>query len=194
VKSATLLKIAVFVGLIGLCVAGRLLPHNANSTPLAGAALFAGYFFARRRTAIAVPLAAMLVSDAFIGGYQWQVMIAVYAAFAFPVLLRRWVRSRGWSQAARVAGCTLMGSAVFFLVTNFAHWAFFGMYPLTGAGLAAAYVDALPFLRNTVTGDLFWSAALFGTYAAATRVRRMAMNDGTPAETVQAALVRISSR
>jgi hypothetical protein len=36
------------------------------------------------------------------------------------------------------------------------------MYPHTLAGLATAYGAALPFLPQTVVGDLFWAAALFG--------------------------------
>jgi len=38
------------------------------------------------------------------------------------------------------------------------------MYPHTQDGLVHCYVAALPFLQNTVTGDIVWSAALFGTW------------------------------
>jgi hypothetical protein len=53
-------------------------------------------------------------------------------------------------------------SLVFFLATNFAVWAFNGMYPMTVQGLTQCYVAALPFLDKTVLGDLFWTAVLFG--------------------------------
>ena len=33
-------------------------------------------------------------------------------------------------------------------------------------GLAACYAAALPFLQNTIVGDLFWTSLLFGGYAA----------------------------
>jgi hypothetical protein len=36
------------------------------------------------------------------------------------------------------------------------------MYPLTLSGLVYCYVAALPFFQNTLCGDMFWSAALFG--------------------------------
>ena len=53
-------------------------------------------------------------------------------------------------------------SLLFFAVSNFAVWAFGGMYPPTFAGLIACYVAALPFLPQTVAGDLVWTAILFG--------------------------------
>jgi hypothetical protein len=36
------------------------------------------------------------------------------------------------------------------------------MYSLDMAGLTQCYVAALPFLKYTVAGDLFWAAVLFG--------------------------------
>jgi hypothetical protein len=53
-------------------------------------------------------------------------------------------------------------SLAFFALSNFAVWAFSGMYPLTAQGLAECYIVALPFLDKTVMGDLFWTGVLFG--------------------------------
>jgi hypothetical protein len=53
-------------------------------------------------------------------------------------------------------------SLVFFVASNFAVWAFSGMYSLDLAGLSQCFIAALPFLQNTVAGDLFWTAVLFG--------------------------------
>jgi hypothetical protein len=55
---------------------------------------------------------------------------------------------------------------LFFLVTNFAHWWFFGMYAHTVAGLIECYVQALPFFRYTLTGDGLFAGMFFGAYAA----------------------------
>ena len=44
-------------------------------------------------------------------------------------------------------------------------WLFSGMYPPTVGGLAACYVAAIPFFQNTVAGDLFYAALLFGGFA-----------------------------
>jgi hypothetical protein len=37
------------------------------------------------------------------------------------------------------------------------------MYAPDAAGLLKCYVAALPFLKNSIMGDLFWTAVLFGT-------------------------------
>jgi hypothetical protein len=44
-------------------------------------------------------------------------------------------------------------------------WLFSGFYPLTSAGLIACYVAAIPFFQNTLAGDLFFTALLFGGFA-----------------------------
>jgi len=70
---------------------------------------------------------------------------------------------------ARVVTASLFASAVFFFVSNFSTWAETTLYPKTAAGLMACYVAGLPFLKNTVMGDLFFSTVLFGTYEWAMR-------------------------
>lgn len=163
------IRTVMFVGLVGLCVAGRVLPHEANFTPVAAAALFAGFAFSRRTVAAAAPLAGMAISDWIVGGYDWRVTIVVYAALLLPVALGGLLKAR--LSVFRVAGASLTGAVVFFVVTNLAHWAFMGMYAPTLGGLMESYVAAVPFFRNTLAGDVLWAAGLFGAYAAVREAR-----------------------
>lgn len=156
----------VSAALVGVVVAGRLLPHPPNFTPTAGVALFAGFLLARSSLALGVTWGALLISDALIGFYNPLVMISVYACLGLPVLLRRFVVCPTWW---RVAGCAVASSVVFFVVTNFAVWAAGPGYGWTLDGLARCYAAALPFFRYTLAGDLLWSLALFGTWALAAR-------------------------
>jgi hypothetical protein len=39
------------------------------------------------------------------------------------------------------------------------------MYPHTVLGLHGCFVAAIPFFQNTVAGDLFYAALLFGGFA-----------------------------
>ncbi len=55
------------VGMILLAALSRLLPHPPNFSPVEAVALFGGAYFARRSTAIWVPLAAMFISDLALG-------------------------------------------------------------------------------------------------------------------------------
>ena len=153
-------ELPLAAGLVELDVVARLLPHAPNFTPIAASAVFAGMILRSRTLALAVPLAAMLVSDLVLGGYDWRVMAVVYAAFTLPALLA--MAARRFRTSIVIVPVVLSSSVIFFLTTNFAVWAWSGIYPLTFAGLVRCYVAALPFFQNTLCGDRFWSAALFG--------------------------------
>jgi hypothetical protein len=154
--------ILLSAGLIGLDVVARLVPHTPNFTPVAASALFAAAVFRVPMLSFAVPVIAMTLSDFVLGFYDWRVMSVVYMAMALPAGLALWA---GRSPSAiKLASLSLSSSIVFFLTTNFAVWAFEGIYSHDPAGLAACYVAALPFFKNTIIGDLFWTCALFGGY------------------------------
>jgi len=138
----------------------------ANFTAIGAIALFAGYFFRPRIAAFLVPLAVMIVSNLCLKHYNnlaqmGIVYVALLLPVAFGLLLR--LNLKVWS----VAAGALATSVTFFLITNFAEWAFYDLYPHTASGLMAGYVAAIPFFRNTVLSDLLFSGLIFGTYWAA---------------------------
>ncbi len=161
-----------WVALVAIGVCGRLWQPAYNVTPLAAISLLAGSLFAgtARGTllAAATPLAAVLLSNLVLPAYGSPVMaIVIYAALAWPVVLGGLIRRQGW---LAVCGGSLAASLVFYLTTNFAHWALSHDYPHTLAGLGACYVAALPFYRWMPVGDLAWSLTLFAGLAAVVKV------------------------
>jgi hypothetical protein len=50
------------------------------------------------------------------------------------------------------------------VLSNAAVWQFGGLYDQSPAGLLACYTNALPFFRNTLAGDLVWTAILFSAH------------------------------
>jgi hypothetical protein len=152
--------VLIILFLIGLDVAARLLLHTWNVSPVAASALFAGLMLRRRWLALLVPLAALALSDAVIGFDDWRMASVVYAALALPAVVGMLGRRYGASRVVVPAALTC--SLIFFAATNLAVWAFSGMYSLDLAGLIQCYTLALPFLKYTVAGDLFWAAVLFG--------------------------------
>lgn len=155
------LRYVALIAWVLMGAASRLLPHPPNFAPVAAMALFAGAHFSDRRVALAVPLAAMLCSDLILG---WHALLPlVYVAFALIVGLGVWIRPN--RSMLRVAAGAVGGSILFFAMTNFGVWAVGSMYPKSLAGLAAAYVAAVPFFRNTLAGDLFYVALFFGGFA-----------------------------
>lgn len=146
----------------------RLLPHPWNLTPLGAMFLFGGAAFERRRDSLLVPLAALLLSDVAVmyllygGRYGWNWSPFTWLAFLLVGTLGWTLRRR--TSITRVAGASLAGSFLFFLVSNFGTWIGGGMYPLTFSGLTACYVAGLPFLRNTILGDLLYAGLFFGSW------------------------------
>jgi hypothetical protein len=117
----------------------------------------------------------MALSDLIAGPHElfaftWGSFIAVAA---IGMLLRR------RSGAGAVLWGSLAGSILFFLVTNFGVFLYGGLYPRTADGLRDCYVMALPFFRNAIAGDLFYAAALFGTYALVRARFRKPVTQGT---------------
>ena len=138
----------------------RLVPHPPNFTPIGAMALFSAAYLGRRVLAFAVPLGAMLLSDAVLGFYSgfW----VTYLAISLIVLIGWLTLSR--ISPLRIGAAAVASSVTFFLVSNFGTWALSGMYPLTGPGLVSCYVAAIPFFQNTVAGDLFYATLLFGGF------------------------------
>lgn len=158
-------RIATLTFLILAAAASRLLPHPANVAPISAMALFAGAYFERKWLAFAVPLAAMILSDAVIGFYT-QIWVT-YLGFAAVVCVGFMLRSQ--VGVFQVACASVTGSVLFFFITNFAIWMHYDIYPHTIQGIMDSYVLALPFFRHTLMGDLFYAAVLFGGFALAER-------------------------
>lgn len=149
--------------LILLGVSTRLLPHPANFTPIAAIALFAGIYLPKKY-ALIVPMVAMFISDIVLGFYLWPVMVSVYFTFAITSILGLAIQKH--KKAANILGGTLLASILFFLITNWAVWAFGTMYAHNFNGLIQSYIMALPFFKNTLLGDLFYTAVLVGSMEA----------------------------
>lgn len=140
----------------------RVIPHPWNFTPLSAMALFAGAHFSNKKTAYALPLAAMIVSNILLGT-MYATLPFVYASFVLTVFIGTLLRGR--RDAASIGMAAVGSSLLFFVVTNLGHWAVVGFYPRTSAGLFACFSAAVPFFRNTLLGDLAFTAALFGGFA-----------------------------
>jgi hypothetical protein len=152
--------LALVAFLIGFDVVARLLPHAPGFMPIAASALFAGRMLRIPALSPVVPLAAMALSALFMGPDDWRISLIVYAALALPALAG--MVSRRWRGAATAFVAMLPCSLAFFVLSNFAVFAFSGIYTFDGKGLTECYLAALPFLQNTVAGDMFWTAVLFG--------------------------------
>lgn len=160
----------LFALLVAIGVAGRWGQPQWCFTPTAAAAIFAGWYFSRLAAAIAVPIAILAVSDLLLPAHDsLPVMLITYAVMTLPVWFGRGLRNTQgtWSSAWRWIVCGIMPASLFYVVTNFAVWAFQSDYQKSWAGLVQCYCAAVPFYRWMLAGDLFYLAILFGASALA---------------------------
>lgn len=141
----------------------RVIPHPPNVTPVMATALFCGCYFNDKKVALLMPLLAMIVADFMIGFHGS--MLFVYTGIAITVFAGIWLYRR--VSIINVFVTTIACSVVFFILTNFGAWLVAeAMYPKTLEGLLQAYIAGIPFYRNSLLGDLFFVALLFGAYQA----------------------------
>lgn len=146
--------------LVVLGLATRFVPHLPNFTAIGAVAFFAGRYLPKKYSLI-IPLAAMLISDLFIGFYSLPIMLAVYLSFTVMTIIGFTTQEKGWK---KIATGTIVGSTIFFLTTNWAVWAFGTMYTSDVSGLMASYAAAIPFFRNQLLADIFYTTVLVGGY------------------------------
>jgi hypothetical protein len=132
-------------------------------TPVIAALL---YFGARRpRRQMWIPVAMLAASDVYLTrvtyGYPLTADHFVTWGFYAAAILLGGALIKGFSPL-RIGATTLLGSVSFFLVSNFAVWMVWQMYPKTFTGLMTCYAAGLPFFRTAVLSDLVFSAAFFG--------------------------------
>lgn len=134
---------------VGVAVLTRWLPHPPNFTAVTAIALFGGAHFTSKKLAFLVPLTAMLISDLILG--ISLITVFVYGAFIAITLI-------GLHFKRISIKSILLSSIAFFIITNFGVWLI--GYPLNLSGLVECYTLAIPFFRNSILGDLFFSGVL----------------------------------
>jgi hypothetical protein len=168
-------RFSTLVAMVVLAAMARFIPHPFNFTPITAVALFGGAYFTKRWQAIFVPMAVMLLSDTILeittGWGFHSGMITVYAAFALVSLMGMILLKN--ANLTRVTSASLLSSLIFFLITNFAFLypesliadQSTGTYPHNFSGVMSSYAAGLPFFKNQILGDLFYSGVLFGGFA-----------------------------
>jgi len=131
-----------------------------NFTPVEAIALFGGAYFADRRLALIIPLAAMFLADLIIGLHE--MIPVIYSCVALTAFLGFALSKK--ITASRVLGFSISSSVLFFIVSNVFVWLTSGMYPFSGYGFIACFTAAIPFFKTSLFGTLFWSIVLFGGF------------------------------
>ena len=168
----------LFIILIAVLI--RLFPHAPNFTPIAAMALFGGAYLSKKYSLVVVFLS-LVISDyllLYIHPFASNFIdvskiysplaiihsstVLVYLCFLIIALIGIWLSSH--KSAKNVITASLFSSILFFFVTNFNFFYPASLYPKTISGLVESYVMALPFFKNTLMGDLFYTSLFFGAF------------------------------
>ncbi len=168
-------RFLTLLALIIIATFSRLFPHPFNFTPMIAIALFGGAYMKNIFQAVALPIHILLITDILIEiqtGFGFHSgTILVYATFACIALMSIYLLQK--ITFVNVFFASISASLFFFLITNFAFFypesaianPVLGQYPHSLTGIIAAYEAGIPFLKNQIIGDLFYSGLLFGIFA-----------------------------
>jgi len=156
----------------------RIIRVSPNFAPIGALALFGAAYFSRKSLALIVPLISLWISDLvlnntvysshvghivwFTDGFYWVYGSFILISLTGFLLLKK-------VKPLNMISANLLAAILFFVVTNFGAWAGSTIYPQTFSGLMTCYVAGIPFFWNTLAGDLFYSAILFGVFELAQR-------------------------
>jgi hypothetical protein len=170
-KSRTLLAFAMLILTAALY---RVIPGRPfGFEPMIAMAIFGGAVIADKKWAFAIPLTAMLISDALYEGLtrahivnmhgfyegQWMNYVLLAGITCFGIFMKR-------ITVINVAAAAIIAPIVYFLLSNTGVWIFGGGYnrPYTAAGWAQALADGLPFLKWSLLSAVVFSSVLFGAW------------------------------
>ena len=165
----------------------------SNFSPVA-AVVLCGAAFLPKKFAIAIPLAAMLVTDIILNLHagvgpvgSWMLFTyAAYAAIFYIGFQLRTRESRG-SYNWKLFGGAIAGTFLFYLLSNTGAWLANPAYAKTIGGFVQAQTIGVPaplptymFLRNALVGDLFFTGVFVTCFALASRPSTAAARDLAP--------------
>jgi Family of unknown function (DUF6580) len=145
-----------------LAIAVRFMPHPWMFTPVTASLLFFGARGPRRF--LWAPVVMLAASDVVLTKWFWHYrftwdQLVVWAWYAAVLMLG--TRLRENRKPLWIMASALGSSVAFYLLSNFAVWASFNMYPKTLAGLMTCYTLAIPFFKPSLIGDLLFTAGMF---------------------------------
>lgn len=166
--------IATLIAGLSIILLGRWMPHPPNFTPLIGCLIFCSTFFKSEKLHFVLPIFGLWVSDLLLNnlvyaqyfeGWVWFSDAFLWSSLAFIIIALISQRVMKTPGVRRTVGMTVTATLIFFIVSNFGVWASSPLlYTRDISGLLTAFIAGIPFVLNSLAGDLFYTAAFFGLY------------------------------
>ena len=143
--------------LILILALSRLIPHPPNFTPVVSVAIMSGYLFKNIYLSFATLLVSMILADAFIGFYEN--MLFVYLSLLLIAYFFYKIAEK--INLKNLFFFSILGSVIFYLISNFGFWYFGNLYEKNFNGLMECYFLAIPFFKNTILSTVAFTYATF---------------------------------
>jgi hypothetical protein len=161
----------IFVIFLGIFY--RLIPHVPNFSPLYSISVFSSILpleldnkFNKllKYICFLIPLIILFITDLILGFYKG--MIFNYLAFLSYSIFSYFIFYKYNKLSKTILGLILsVGSSIyFFIISNFGVWLLTNMYSKDLTGFILCYINALPFLKNSIISSIIFSILIFYTY------------------------------
>jgi hypothetical protein len=161
----------IFVIFLGIFY--RLIPHFPNFSPLYSISVFSSILpieldnkFNKllKYISFLIPLIILFITDLILGFYKG--MIFNYLAFLSYSIFSYFIFNKYSKLSKTILGVVLsVGSSIyFFIISNFGVWLLTDMYSKDLTGFILCYINALPFLNNSIISSIIFSILIFYTY------------------------------
>lgn len=164
------------VVMILIAVISRLVPHPPNFTSLSAVALFSIHQTNKWWIGGLITLVSLWFSDLMINniiipysyptyyeGFRWFGGLWVYLGYSMIIAAAAFYLKKSSTSKILISG--VFSAILFYLVTNFGVWYSGSLYPKNMEGLMMSYISGLPFLLNSVMGNLFFLGLFYGSKA-----------------------------
>ena len=147
--------------------------HWYNFAPIAAVGLFSGAALSNKKYALLFPLLGQLLADVYFQlftgtpGFYDVSQLFVYGSLVLVTLLGTRMQQPG---VLKVAGYSVAGSLIFFILSNFGVWCSiqYGVdiygYGKGWHGLVTTYTMAIPFFQKSLVADLMGNALFFSVF------------------------------
>jgi hypothetical protein len=144
----TINKFYIFLGCIGVIILFRIIPHPPNFTPVIALSFYLPVFFGL--WCIPIIILAFAITDFFIGFHS--LLIWTWGSLAIIGIISKY----GKSFFSRFGTC-IIGSWLFFIISNFGVWLTGSFYEISFKGLTTCYIMAIPFFTNTLFSTIIFA-------------------------------------
>ena len=140
-----------------LLIASRLIAYIPNFTPTIALVIFTGYFIKNRYTVLLIILVSQGISDFYIGLHESMFFVYfsfLLIAFISPLVIKK-------LNLSSVITASLIGPAIFFIISNFGVWYSMNIYSNDMGGLIECYLAGVPFFDETLISTLLFSITIY---------------------------------